>query len=219
MLKKTLTYKNLDGETVTKDFYFNMTKAELVKLQLAEDGGWEAKIKKIMDADKPDAKLIIDTFEEILRLSYGTRTKDGEFYKSTEAFHLFLATEAYSDLFFDLVTDAKKSAEFIEALLPADLLADAKKAQDDAGARGQHPHLVSVDEGSRFDRMIDERTPVENLNANQKKVRMSREEILAGMRAKTRVLSYEDVEAMTQEELDAALEAGATLDPKAYPQR
>jgi hypothetical protein len=128
MLKKTLTYTNIDGAKVTEDFYFNMTKAELMEMELsAEDGGFKEHLERIVKSGK--GKDIIAAFKEILKAAYGER-KDGRFVKSPEAFDAFAASEAYSDLFFELVTDAKKSAEFINAIMPAELLAEVEKAKE-----------------------------------------------------------------------------------------
>ena len=48
MLKKTITYQNFAGETVTEDFYFNLTKAELLQLEMAMPNGLAAHIDKLV---------------------------------------------------------------------------------------------------------------------------------------------------------------------------
>jgi hypothetical protein len=138
MLKKTMTYTNLDGVEVTEDFYFNLTKAELLKMQLSENEGFKEHLEKIVASGK--GSDIVGAFEQILRMAYGERTPDGKFRKSTEAFDQFLATEAYSDLFFELVTDAKKSAEFVNAIIPAAMAEEVKQAQ------GVSTNMAIVDE-------------------------------------------------------------------------
>lgn len=126
MLKKDITYTNVDGEVTTGTFYFNMTKAELLKLELSEDDGMKAKIERI---SKPGAKgrEILETFDSILRHSYGIRTASGDFIKPPEAFQQFLASEAYSELLFEIATNADKATEFVTALMPANLAAEVEK--------------------------------------------------------------------------------------------
>lgn len=124
MLKKTITYPNIDGVQVTEDFYFNLTKAELVKLQVRAGDDMRERLTRI--AQSGNGQLIVDTFEEILRDAYGVRTADNKFVKPANAFEEFQATEAYSILFMELVTDGRASAKFIEAIMPSDLIKQAQ---------------------------------------------------------------------------------------------
>lgn len=128
MLKKTLTYNNIDGQPVTEDFYFNLTKAELMKLGFAGGDDLKERVKKIAEGEATPAE-IIETFEKILRASYGVRTTDGKFRKSPDDFDTFVATEAYSDLLFETATSAEKSAEFVNAIIPQNLAEEVAKLQ------------------------------------------------------------------------------------------
>jgi len=120
MLKKSITYKNFDNETVTEDFYFNMTKAELVELELSERGGLGDTLKAIVDSK--DGAKIIEYFKKIILLSYGERSEDGRrFVKSPELAETFSHTEAYSELFMALATDANMAAAFVAGIMPSDL--------------------------------------------------------------------------------------------------
>lgn len=133
MLKKTLSYTNLDGEKITEDFYFNMTKAELIKLNLKEGEGFQEYLNRIIESG--DGAAIIENFEKIVRLSYGVRTADGKFKKDPDDFDAFMATEAYSDFFLELVTDAKASSEFIKAVMPDNLVEEVEQAHKTIGTR------------------------------------------------------------------------------------
>ena len=57
MLKKTITYEDFNGETVSEDFFFHLSKAELVELELSHQGGLSAALQRIVDAE--DGKSII----------------------------------------------------------------------------------------------------------------------------------------------------------------
>lgn len=49
MYRKKITYTNFNGEVVEKEFYFNLTPAEVTEMDLSEEGGLEARIKKIIN--------------------------------------------------------------------------------------------------------------------------------------------------------------------------
>lgn len=208
MLKKTLTYENVDGQEVTEDFYFNLTKVELAKqLQLEGDkDGLDKQVQKIVD-DKATPREIMATFEDLIVKSYGERTSDGKFIKTAQTTESFLSSEAYSNMFFELITDAGKAAEFFNGIMPKDLVEEAKRlTEQQSTMKGLEPTAVIVDEARQIQDVP--------LPAKPKKGQMSKEEILAGMRAKVQpqVLTYEDVVKMSQADLDAALAAGATLE-------
>lgn len=118
MLKKTIEYTDYNGVSRTEDFYFNLTKSELVEMELTTDGGFEEYIRRIVNA-KDDAE-IVKIFKEILFKSYGEKSDDGKrFIKSRELSEAFSQTEAYNKLFMELATDAEVAANFINGIMPA----------------------------------------------------------------------------------------------------
>lgn len=124
MLKKTITYKDYNGVERTEDFMFNLTKAEILEMQLAKDGGMDAAIKKIVDAK--DAPEIMKVFKELILKSYGVISDDGRrFIKSKEISDGFAQTEAFSMLYIELATDTDAAAAFVNGIVPA---ADTKPA-------------------------------------------------------------------------------------------
>lgn len=127
MIKKTVTYVDFDEQERTEDFYFNLTKAELTKMFNSVSGGLEKYLDQIIKTK--DAPKIMENFEAILKASYGVKTNDGRgFMKSEELFESFKATQAYSDIFMELCTDAEAAAAFIKGVLPKDLAAEIDKA-------------------------------------------------------------------------------------------
>lgn len=117
MLKKTITYTDYDGNERTEDFYFNLTKAELLKMDLTTAGGLVAKYNKIVAAKDPD--IIIKEFDRIVEASYCIKSDDGRrLIKSKEAYKAFTETPAYEDLFMELITSEDKSSEFMKAICP-----------------------------------------------------------------------------------------------------
>lgn len=121
MLKKAIKYTNFDGEEVTEEFYFNLTQAEIVELEVDIEGGLDGAIKHIQATQ--DGKEIIKLFKTILKKAYGKRSPDGRrFIKSPEGFSEFESSEPYSVLFMELVTQADAAANFINGIVPQNLV-------------------------------------------------------------------------------------------------
>lgn len=126
MIKKTLTYTDYDGNERTEDFYFNLSKAELMEMDFSASGGMEKMIKRIVDAQ--DTKRIIEVFKDIILKSYGEKSADGRrFIKVADGRRLaedFAQTEAYSELFMELATNDKAATDFINGVIPQSLAAE-----------------------------------------------------------------------------------------------
>lgn len=120
MIKKTITYPDFNGGERTEDFYFHLTKAEITKMEMSVNGGMAERIQRIVSAQ--DQPAIIEVFEDLIKKSYGVKTPDGRgFVKRKEDLEAFMATEAYSQLFMELATDADAAAKFVNGIVPADL--------------------------------------------------------------------------------------------------
>lgn len=120
MIKKTITYSDFNGNERTEDFYFNLTKAEITKMELSTKGGLAEMIQRIVAAQ--DTPAIIEVFEDLIRRSYGVKTADGRgFVKKAADLEEFVSTEAYSQLFMELATDADAAAKFVNGIVPADM--------------------------------------------------------------------------------------------------
>lgn len=120
MLKKTMTYTDYNGIERTEDFYFNLTEAEVMEMEMSTSGGLAEMIQRIVAAQ--DAPAIIKIFKELVLKAYGEKSPDGKrFVKSDEIAAGFSQTEAYSQLFMELATDADSAAKFVNAIVPAKL--------------------------------------------------------------------------------------------------
>jgi hypothetical protein len=120
VLKKTITYEDFNGETVSEDFFFHLSKAELVEMEMSHDGGLADSLQKII-ADQ-DGKSIIAEFKNIILGAYGKRSEDGKrFVKNATTREEFESSEAYSALFMELVTNADAAVEFINGIVPGNL--------------------------------------------------------------------------------------------------
>lgn len=121
MLKKKITYTNfVTDEQVTEEFRFNLTKAELTFMDLTTSGGLEMNLTRITNTR--DIPAMMKFFREIILKSYGEVSDDGKrFVKSEELSAAFEQTNAYSELFMELCTNAESAAAFIKGVVPADL--------------------------------------------------------------------------------------------------
>lgn len=118
MLKKTIEYTDYDGNTRKEDFYFNLTKAEVVFMELEMPGGMKKYLTKI--TDEQDNVKIVETFKNIIGSSYGIKSDDGKrFIKGAAHTAAFEQTEAYSNLIMEMIQDAKFAAQFINGILPS----------------------------------------------------------------------------------------------------
>lgn len=120
MYKKVHTYTDYNGNERTETFYFNLSKAEAVEMELTTEGTLSEWIQKVIDTN--DVPEIIRLFKEIVLKSYGEKSPDGRrFIKTDELREAFSQTEAYSDIFMELATDAKAAGDFVNGILPKDI--------------------------------------------------------------------------------------------------
>lgn len=131
MLKKTIAYTDYDGNQRTEDFFFNLSKAEVLEMEMGVNGGMTKLIQRLVA--EQDMERITRTFKEIIMKAYGEKSLDGKYFeKSEEKSRRFTQTEAYSELFLELL-DPDKCALFINGILPQDALAQANAMKDGAG--------------------------------------------------------------------------------------
>ena len=120
MLKKTITYTDYNGVERKEDFYFNLNKAEITKMEMSHAGGLSEMIKRVVNTQ--DSAQIVKIFQDLILAAYGEKSDDGKrFIKSQELSEAFSQTEAYSELFMELAYDANKAAEFVNGIIPADV--------------------------------------------------------------------------------------------------
>lgn len=117
MLKKTITYTDYNGNERTEDFYFNLSKAEIVEMETGVAGGLAEMITNVVAAKSvPD---IVKIFKDLVLKAYGEKSPDGKrFVKSEELATAFSQTEAYSNLFMELATDPDAASKFFNAIVP-----------------------------------------------------------------------------------------------------
>lgn len=149
MLKQTITYKAYDGKEYTDDFYFNLNDAELAERNLlAGEQGLESQLKLIIESK--DAALIVSTFKEMIKSSYGVRSLDGKGFEKTEEHWLkFISSPAYSVFFMSIISDAGAASRFVNGIVPADLSDQAAAARDQSAAASSAESLSRSEEARR----------------------------------------------------------------------
>lgn len=117
MIKKTITYNDYNGVERTEDFYFNLSEAEVMEMELGVTGGMAEMIQRIVQAQ--DGPTIMQTFKDVVLRSYGVKSPDGKrFIKNDTLREEFSQTEAYSQLFMKLAMDSKAAADFVNGIMP-----------------------------------------------------------------------------------------------------
>ena len=127
MLTKKITTTNFNGEEVTETAYFNLTKSELVEMDLMTEGGLKDKFTSIVETQ--DKKKIMETFKELIMRSYGEKSPDGKYLDKGEDMSLakkFVHTAAYDALIMELLTNEEAASNFFLNVLPKDLIDKAK---------------------------------------------------------------------------------------------
>lgn len=120
MIKWTMTSTNFDGEEITEDLYFNLTKAEIMEMELSISGGFGEMMQRIINAK--DTPSIIKVFKDLILRAYGEKSADGKrFVKNDALREAFSQTQAYSDLFMELATNTDSATKFVNGILPQDM--------------------------------------------------------------------------------------------------
>lgn len=124
MIKKTITYTDYNGVERTENFYFNLSKAEVMEMEMGTEGGMAESIQKIVDAK--DVPAITRVFKDLVLKAYGVKSDDGRRFMKTKPDGSLYAddfkeTEAYSEIFMELATDADAAAKFINGIVPGDM--------------------------------------------------------------------------------------------------
>lgn len=116
MLTKVVKYTDFNGIERSDTLYFNLSEAELARLEVSYPGGLEVHVARLNAQERPDE--ILDLFEKVIRMSYGVKSEDGRYFnKPAEKTEEFMHSAAYSSLFMELLTDADKASKFFSGIV------------------------------------------------------------------------------------------------------
>lgn len=171
MLKKTITFEDYDGKMVSEDYYFHLSKAELVQLELEETGGFGEMLQRI--AAEENHKEIVKQFQRIIKISYGKKAEDGRrFSKSPEILAEFVESPAYSELFVELSTDSTAAVNFVRGVMPSGLANQVDTIL--ASQKTEEPEVVALPETNVASEIAKPSAPEPTKRFEE----MSREELL-----------------------------------------
>lgn len=112
MFKKTIKYVDFNGTEREEDYYFHMSVQEVTRLE-AKFGGKGIETYSMELAANQDAEAMISFIEDIVLSSYGKKTEDGKnFFKSPKIREEFEYSQAYAELFEELLSDADAAKKF-----------------------------------------------------------------------------------------------------------
>lgn len=171
MFRKTIKYTNYNDQEVTQDFYFHLSKAELLEMGV---GNMQERLQRII-ASK-DNTAILQEFKALIKLAVGIRSEDGEtFIKNDQAKNLLLFSPAYDELLFELCTDAKAATEFIKQLLPEKMQKEmqAQLGIQDPETKGPDPFAEPKDDRPAWLKENRTPTPAELVGASEEELRIA----------------------------------------------
>lgn len=135
MLVKSITYKDLDDNDITEDFYFRLSKSEVAEWLTATGGNTLDNVLKRL-TQTHNMKEAMEIYKDIIKRSYGIRGANGRsFEKSEEAWLNFYQSDAYSELFMEFIQDVNKFTEFLDGIIPPDI----KNAIDEVNKNNPAP--------------------------------------------------------------------------------
>lgn len=129
MLVRPITYTDLDGETQTDNFHFNLTISEVTEIELEMDGGLSEHLIEVIQ--EKNARELLAIYKLLITKAYGERSEDGKYFlkETDEGRSLgkrFVQHPAYDALFFELMgaddTNDDAFMTFLEGCLPKELL-------------------------------------------------------------------------------------------------
>lgn len=141
--KKIASMNYNTGEKKERTYYFNLTKAELMEMQLSVDGGLQEYVQKIIETEK--TPQLVELFKKLILMSYGEKSDDGmRFMKKAQDGHRlsddFEQTDAYSELFTELATNSESATAFVNGILPSDI---ADQVSNNAEGHAYPPQIAS----------------------------------------------------------------------------
>ena len=126
MLKKTIKFTDYNGNERTKDFWFNLNRAELAEMELRQKNGMDAMLNKMVEEE--DRDKLITFFKDLIKMSIGEKSDDGQyFFKDEEIVRKFIASEAYTELWLELINSTEAAVAFVNGIIPQSLAEEAAK--------------------------------------------------------------------------------------------
>lgn len=115
MFKHTVTYNDFNGTERTDELYFHLSLPEVTRLEAEIGKPIEEHVKEL--AANKNMKDLLAFLERVLLSSYGRKTSDGRsFYKSKDLREEFEYSQAYAEIFEQLLTNTELANKFGKAV-------------------------------------------------------------------------------------------------------
>lgn len=135
MFSTDITYTDYDGQERKKELYFNLSKAEVIEIEMLSPGTLSSKMEQVVD--ELDISGLMKLLKFLIVKSYGEKSPDGNrFIKNQELVDNFLQTEAYTEFLLKLLEDSDYAMSFMIGVMPklpdnVDVEALKKQVTDD----------------------------------------------------------------------------------------
>lgn len=153
MFSRTFEFTGYDGQPHKETWWFNLSEAELYKMELGSVGGINGMMNRLLREEQPDK--IVDMFETIILKAVGERSTDGRRFLKKERPGMpwgevaedFRETPAYAQLFTELVKSGDALANFLKGAIPAEVAAELAKAEAEQAAekKAEEEKIVSIE--------------------------------------------------------------------------
>lgn len=111
MFKHNIMYTDFNGVERKEDFYFHLSLPEVTRIEAEFGKSLEEHTNELVARQNP--KELIEFLERVILTSYGRKSADGRsFQKSKELREEFEYSQAYAELFEQLLTDNVLASKF-----------------------------------------------------------------------------------------------------------
>ena len=119
MIKKTLTYTDFNGETVTEDLWFNLSDTERIRLNARYISGGYTDLNEYLQSliAKKDTAKMVALVEDVILSAYGQRSDATHFYKTKQIREDFENSIAYAEMFELLFTNSDEMKKFTAGVM------------------------------------------------------------------------------------------------------
>lgn len=117
MIKETISYEDIDGNSKTMDAYFHLSMREM--RQLLKDGIQEK--LDVVTSGKASTDTMFDLIDILIKTSFGKRVEsngEAHFVKDPELTEAFMNSDAYDSLLGKMMSDDQFATRFFTGLVP-----------------------------------------------------------------------------------------------------
>jgi hypothetical protein len=115
MFKHTVQYNDFNGTERKEELYFHLSLPEVTRIEAEVGKSLDEHIKELNV--NQEQKKLLDFLEMVILNSYGQKTSDGKsFYKSKELRDSFEYSQAYAEVFEQLLLNPELARKFGESV-------------------------------------------------------------------------------------------------------